>query len=177
MRDLYELPSVRLGMRYVVSTLFGFFLPTLRVEHGRIVSDPGQINLLEHIGGPGYLNIASGNLVLLENPAGPSNVYSAGFHFVSRREIIKEVMSLEDQHGYIESRKATTRDGIEVEVREIRYHYRLRPSRRQGELYSPRVHGRRFHIPCRRCGIMRIVVLSVQIGLTDSEPGDGFHCG
>jgi hypothetical protein len=135
-RDLYELPGVRAGIRYTLSTIFGLSLPVLSVD-SKTKLNPESNNLLERIGGPGYVNVLPGNLVLLENQAGPSNVYPAGTHYVSRLETIKSVASLEDQHGYIESRNATTRDGIEMTVREIRYHYRMRPSRRRGE-YVPR---------------------------------------
>jgi hypothetical protein len=137
LRDLYALPNVRLGMRYLISVVFGFGLPSLKIEDGQKAIPEGQTNLLERIGGPGYINVLPGNLVLLENQSGSSNVYPAGFHFVSRREFVKEIASLADQHGYIESSDATTKDGITVTVREIRYHYRLKPSLRRGE-YIPR---------------------------------------
>lgn len=135
--ELYQLPGLRSGIRYVISVVFGFGLPIVKIDEGRIQPAEGKFNTLERVGGPGYLNIMPGNLVLLENPDGPSNVYPAGFHFISRREFIKDVASLADQHGYIESDKATTKDGITVTLREMRYHYRLRPSRRRGE-YVPR---------------------------------------
>jgi hypothetical protein len=135
-RDLYELPNARSALRYVLSTIFGFSLPVLTVDSTTSIN-PESNNLLERIGGPGYVNVLPGNLILLENQAGPSNVYPAGFHYVSRREMIKQIASLEDQHGYIKQDKATTKDGIEVVVSEIRYHYRMRPSRRRGE-YVPR---------------------------------------
>jgi len=136
-RDLYELPSLRLGIRYLFSVVFGLGIPSLKIDRDQIDTDSTKINLLERVGGPGYLNILPGYLVLLENPKGPSNVYGAGDHYVSRREWIHAIANLEDQHGYIDSRTATTKDGIEVIVREIRYQYRLWPSRRQGE-YVPR---------------------------------------
>lgn len=136
-RDLYDLESLRSGMRYVLSTTFARSLPSLKIDRVDVDLDPKQGNQLARIGGPGYLNILPGYLALLENSSGPSNVYSAGIHYVSRREFVKEIASLEDQHGYIETASATTKDGILVIVREIRYHYRLRPSRRQGE-YIPR---------------------------------------
>ncbi|MBP1693716.1 MAG: putative rane protein [Chloroflexi bacterium] len=137
LRDLYELPSLRLGIRYMISVVFSLGLPALKIDKDRIDTDSEKVNLLERIGGPGNLNILPGYLALLENPEGPSNVYAAGGHYVSRREWLQAVANLEDQHGYIESRTATTKDGIEVTVQEIRFHYRLWPSRRHGE-YVPR---------------------------------------
>jgi hypothetical protein len=131
--ELYDLPNLGWGMRYVLAVAFGIGLPVMRIQDGQRDIPEGQFNLLEQAGGPGFINVLPGNLVLLENLSGPSNVYPAGFHFVSRREIVKEIASLADQHGYMESTSATTKDGITVTVREIRYHYRLRPSRRRGE--------------------------------------------
>lgn len=136
-RDIYNLPSLGAGIRYVLAVVFGIGLPIVNIKDGRLDIPERQVNLLEQIGGPGYVNILPGNLVLLENSVGPSNVYPAGFHYVSRRETVKEIASLADQHGYMESREATTKDGITVTVREIRFHYRLKPSRRRGE-YVPR---------------------------------------
>jgi hypothetical protein len=136
-RDLHELPKTSDGIRHVVAGLFGISVPVLKIEKGEMVLDPQRPNRLELIGGPGRLNVIPGNLVLLENDQGPSNVCGAGFHYVSRREKIRAVASQEDQLGYVESRKATTKDGIEIEVKEIRYLYHLWPSRKSGE-YSPR---------------------------------------
>jgi hypothetical protein len=137
MRDLFELASIRHGVRHVIAILFGMSLPSATIEQGAIALQQDKVNLLERIGGPGVIDVAPGNLVLLENQQGPSNVYGSGYHYVSRREFIKSIARLEDQHGYIESTKATTKDGIEITVREVRYHYRLKPSRRYGE-YIPR---------------------------------------
>ncbi|MCU0489956.1 MAG: hypothetical protein MUE67_13550 [Anaerolineales bacterium] len=131
-RQLYALPSNRLAVRYVLMTLFGLGQPVLRVERGRLVTDPDQPTLLERVGGPGNLNILPGNLALLENENGPSSVHAHGYHHVQRGEIIRETISLT-----LTERRATTKDGIEVVVRDIRYLYRLRPSRRNGEI-TPR---------------------------------------
>jgi hypothetical protein len=128
--DLYELPGLTHGVRHTLSILFGFGLPALHISDGRVENNINGINLLERIGGPGLLNVDPGNLVILENQTGPSNVYAGGSHFVSRRETIKDVVSLEDYHGFIDERRATTRDGIPVIVRNINYHFRLRPPRR-----------------------------------------------
>jgi hypothetical protein len=136
-RDLYELPNARAGMRYIFSTMFGYYMPVLRIEDGEMTVPQGRPNPLAETGGPGYLYILPGNLVLLENAQGPSNAYPAGFYYVSRREKLKEIVRLDDQHGYIDSTKAITKDGIQVTAREIRYLFRLRPSRRNGE-YVPR---------------------------------------
>jgi hypothetical protein len=54
-------------------------------------------------------------------------------NFISRFETIKEIVSLDDQHGFIEEVKAKTKDGIEVVVHDVHYRYRLRTGRRFGD--------------------------------------------
>jgi hypothetical protein len=92
--------------------------------------DPPKENLLDMIGGPGFLNVRSGSVVLLENLQGPSNIYGAGTRFISRRETIREIANLSDQHGRIDSVPAVTKDGIEVDLVDINYRYRLRTGHR-----------------------------------------------
>ena len=54
-------------------------------------------------------------------------------HFISRFENIKEIVSLDDQHGFIEDLKVKTKDGIQLVVRDIHFRYRLRTGRRFGD--------------------------------------------
>jgi hypothetical protein len=130
---LYRLPRSRLGLRRLVSILFALRLPYLRVENGQRDLQPDEINLLDYAGGPGMLHILPGSAALVEDQSGPSSVYGSGYYFISRRETLKNTASLEDQHGLISTTKATTRDGIEVVIRDISYRYRLLPGRRSGE--------------------------------------------
>jgi hypothetical protein len=85
------------------------------------------------IGGPGYINIRPGNAVLFESLRSPSSVKSEGYHFITRFDTIREIVSLEDQHGFIEETKAVTKDGIEVILRDVHYRYRLRTGREFGD--------------------------------------------
>jgi len=52
-------------------------------------------------------------------------VLGTGRHFITRLERVKEVFSLEDQYAQVDKIAATSRDGIEVVARDIRYRYRL----------------------------------------------------
>jgi hypothetical protein len=52
-------------------------------------------------------------------------VLGAGRHFITRLERVKEVLSLEERDAHVEKIAATSRDGIEVVARDIRYRYRL----------------------------------------------------
>lgn len=133
-RDIYELEGFSLGLRYLRAVLFSNRLPRLDVRDGEMILDEDQSNLLDIIGGPGYVNIFPGNVVLFERLDRPSNVRADGIHFVSRMESVKETISLDDQHGFVESVSATTRDGIEVLVRDIKFRFRLRSGNRLGSV-------------------------------------------
>lgn len=131
-QDIYELESYWIGMRYLLACMFGIGYPRLQIEEGRKMIRPGEVNTLALIGGPGYVMIRPGNAVLFERLSHPSNVLAAGWHFISRFESIKEIVDLNDQHGYIEKATAMTKDGILVNVQDVHFRYRLWGSRREG---------------------------------------------
>jgi hypothetical protein len=132
-QDIYELPNLKTAIRYLFPALFGFFYPRLRIEDGKKQIKKGDVNPLDVIGGPGYINIRPGNAVLFESLRSPSSVKSEGYHFITRFDTIREIVSLEDQHGFIEETKAVTKDGIEVILRDVHYRYRLRTGREFGD--------------------------------------------
>lgn len=130
-QDIYEMHSYRLTLHYLLSSIFAILpYPRLRISAGQKMLLPSDVNLLDVIGGPGYVTIAPGNVVLFERLHGPAAVRSAGTHFVSRFETIKTIISLEEQHGEFEKLSALTKDGIQVEARNVRFRYRLHPGRR-----------------------------------------------
>jgi len=132
-QDVYELPSLRLALRYIYASFTGTNLPRLTIADGEKQTRKGEVNLIDTIGGPGYVNIKPGNVVLFESLRSPSSVRASKLHFISRFETIKEIVSLDDQHGFIEVLKAKTRDGIQLVVRDVHYRYRLRTGRRFGD--------------------------------------------
>ncbi|MFC1996917.1 hypothetical protein ACFLXI_04835 [Chloroflexota bacterium] len=132
-QDVYELPTFRLALRYIWSSFVGFGYPILTIEDGEKQINKNEVNLIDVIGGPGYVNIRPGNVVLFESLRSPSSVRASAVHFISRFETIREIVSLDDQHGFLEETKARTRDGILVIVRDIHYRYRLRTGRRFGD--------------------------------------------
>jgi regulator of protease activity HflC (stomatin/prohibitin superfamily) len=99
------------------------------VEAGQPQVTPGEENTLLKIGGPGYVVIAPGNVVLFEKLTGPASVRPAGRHFVSRFERIADIVNLDEQLGK-SSHKATTREGIPVEARNVTFRYRILPGKR-----------------------------------------------
>jgi hypothetical protein len=133
-QDIYELRSFRKALHYLFASLFGFPYPYLIISGGQKGIGPGEENLLDRIGGPGYVIIRPGNVVLFEHLNNPSRVLAQGYHFVPRFVTIKEIASLEDQHGFIDRLVATTKDGVVVAARDIHYRYRLWSSRRISDL-------------------------------------------
>jgi hypothetical protein len=132
-QDIYELPNFKYGLNYIKSAAFAIDYPTLAIEQGKKKIEPKEVNLIDKIGGPGFVNIKPGNAVLFERLDGVSDVGAGKRHFITRHERIKEIVSLEDQHGHIENLVATTKDGIQINVRDIHFRYRLRSGRMTGD--------------------------------------------
>lgn len=129
-QDIYQINSFRQSLRYLVASLFGISYPMLVIEDGKRKIRPGEENLLDIIGGPGYVVIRPGSVVLFEQLDNPSNVRADGMHFITRFETVKEIASLQDQHGVIDSLRAVTKDGVAVVARDVHFRYRLYASRR-----------------------------------------------
>jgi hypothetical protein len=132
-RDIYELPSVWDGLRYMLPSLFSIIHPRLVIQNGKRQLKLGEANLVDRIGGPGYLNIAQGSVALVERLTSPANVFANGFHYLTRWERVKEIATLDDQHDSIQEISATTKEGIEIIVKQIQFRYRLRASRETGD--------------------------------------------
>jgi len=128
-RVVYNLDMLRLGMRYLGALLFAIRYPRMTIQDGEKQISPGETNLLDLIGGPGYLIIQPGSLVLLEGANGTTRVCGEGSNYVSRFEKIRHVINLDDRQGFIEETKATTKDGVAIRVRNVNYGYRLRTGR------------------------------------------------
>jgi hypothetical protein len=136
-QDIYELASYRKGLRYVLTSVFGLLsYPSLEIAEGKMQLRADEVNTLREIGGPGFVIIRPGNIVLFERLRSPAAVRSAGKHFISRFESIKDVVPLEEQDGVWPESVASTKDGIEVRVKDIRFRYRLYPGRRYGGFTS-----------------------------------------
>ena len=140
LQDIYELPSYFSTLRYLIASMFdgppdnifllsGKLLPTLNISNGKADTVDGDINLLQRIGGPGWLYVERGNAVLLEFLHKPARVLGPGFHFIPRFQHVEEIFSLEEQYWEAGPIIATTKDGIEVAVNDFQFGYRLaRPS-------------------------------------------------
>ena len=121
----FGLPNLKSALRYFFACMFGLQVPVLVIGDSKAQTGIGQEHIILKVGGPGYLVIQTGNVVLLEDLSGKLRVVGAGRHFISRLESVKEIASLEERFAHIEKLSATTKDGIEIVVRDIRYRYRL----------------------------------------------------
>lgn len=125
-QDTFLMGRMRQALRYLISALFTIGYSRLTVSEGELKLKPEEINWLDVIGGPAVLKIHPGNLVLLEKLQGGNAIGRAGKRFVNRLQRLKAVISLEDQHDFIDSVAAKTKDGIPIVVRHIHFRYRLR---------------------------------------------------
>ncbi len=129
LQQLYRLPYLRWGLRRIMALVFSLAYPVMEVRDGAGVFPPGENNLVNLAGGPGYLRIRPGSGVLLENMTQPTRVLGTGFHYLNRQESVRECFNLADQQGSVDEALVTTKDGIEVAVQNIQFRYRLRTGR------------------------------------------------
>jgi len=132
-KDVYELPRFRSAFRYLFAALYGLGYSHLVVKDGKKLLKEKETNTVDIIGGPGIVVVTAGNVMLMERTSGPTRIFGQGGHLIMRGETVKEVASLEDQHGFIENVSATTKDGIKVTVRDVNYRFRLRAGRKPGD--------------------------------------------
>lgn len=134
-QDVYELTSLGSAFHHIFSSFVGVLYPKVTIIDGKFQLGRGETNLLDAIGGPGFINIRPGNVALIESLRAPAKVLSNGYHFISRFETIRDIVNLDDQHGFIEKlqTKVRSKDGIQVVVRDIHYRYRLRTGHRFGD--------------------------------------------
>lgn len=128
-QDIYNLQSYRKVLHYFIAALFDVYYPSLSVEGGACKLKPGEENMIQRIGGPGFVVIRPGSVAIFENLHNPSNIFAEGAHFLTRFEKIRETGSLEEQHDAIDQLASTTKDGVRVSARDIQFRYRILPNR------------------------------------------------
>lgn len=137
-QDLYALPSFRNSLRYVIASLFGLRYPVLTIDDGEKKLKKGETNLIDAIGGPGFVLIQPGNAVLFRLLRHPSLVGITESVFLEPFETIGSIVNLDDQHGHIDELITMTRDGIKVRLMDINFRFRIITSQEsQRSLRSP----------------------------------------
>ena len=134
-QDIYALPSFGDGLHYVIASMFGVGYPELIIDKGEPQIKKGAINLIDKIGGPGFVKIEPGNAAMFRKLRGPTEAKVSEVHFLAPFEVVARAINLDDQHGYKEEVSGMSRDGIKVLIKDINFRYRVIPERDEnGEL-------------------------------------------
>ena len=123
-QDIYELEKYPHAFLYLLASFFGIDYPHLSVYGGKKVVKADEVNLVDVVGGPGYVYVQPGNAVLFEGRYAPTAIHPNGRQFVPRFETIQPI-ALEDQYGELEGVSAMTRDGFDVKIGRTRFRFRL----------------------------------------------------
>jgi hypothetical protein len=126
-KDVYALPTFGDGMRYVLASMFGMNYPTLVIDRGAPQIKKNETNLIDKIGGPGFVVIEPGNAAMFRKLRGPTEAKVSEVHFLAPFEVLAQAVNLDDQHGYKEEVNCMTRDGIKVLIKDINFRYRIKP--------------------------------------------------
>ena len=138
LQDIYELGDFSKAFNYLIHALFGFEGESLKISGGKKILNEGEVNTLDRIGGPGVIKVEPGNAVILETLLAPSRILGAGEHVISRNELIKDVVNLEECHGRIAEMVVSTQDGIDVKVCDIEFRFRIdQVVKNDGHLRTP----------------------------------------
>lgn len=132
-QDVYALPSLPPALHYVLSSLFGINYPQLIIDKGEKRVKQGEVNLIEKIGGPGFVIIEPGNAGMFRTLHGPSVAKVSETYFLAPFEAIAQEVNLDEQQGFKETISAMTRDGIQVNIRDVHFRYRIRQEEENGK--------------------------------------------
>jgi hypothetical protein len=131
-QDIYALEEMKDASSYVMASMFGVNYPRMVIDGGRRQVPPDTTHLLDAIGGPGFVMIQPGSAVVFKKLRSTSRASVTRSYFLAPFETIAQIASLEDQHGFVESLQAMTRDGIKVVVRNLNYRFRILPEMKDG---------------------------------------------
>jgi hypothetical protein len=122
--DIYELRSFREASRYFSIVFFGFKLPREKASGGKRKSTE-DFNSIERIGGPGIFQIERDNVVVVETLRFYNDVLVAGERKLTRYDLVKDVLSTEEQYEKLDEFEALTADGIPIKIRNVQIRFRI----------------------------------------------------
>jgi hypothetical protein len=125
-QDVYALPKFKDAFRYVMASMFGIHYPTLTIDKGEKQLNKKETNLIDKVGGPGFVIIEPGNGAMFRMLRGPSEASVSETYFLAPFEQVASAVNLDEQQGVIESMSTMTRDGIKVKLSDIHYRYRIK---------------------------------------------------
>lgn len=126
-QDLYGLKLFRTGIRYILSSAFGFRYPRLIIDGGKKQITKGTTNLIDVVGGPGYALVQPGNAVTFQFLRSPSGISNFNRYFLKPFETVHEIISLDEQHESVPPTTTFTRDGLQVRLTDVHFRFRLLP--------------------------------------------------
>lgn len=127
-KDIYNENSDKLSAQYMMASFFGLRIPHIHVNAREERSKYHR--MVDVIGGPAYLEVDPGWVILTETLNTPGKLYGPGKqHYMSRYERIYEVVDLHEQEAKIPPISAFTRDRIKVIVEDAKFNYRIFDSR------------------------------------------------
>jgi hypothetical protein len=125
LKDVYNIKNFKPAMNYVLASMFTADYPLLTVDKGKKEISKGEINLLEIIGGPGFVNIQPGNAVFSRFLRMPTGAKISRSVFLSPFETVGPPVNLDDQNGHVDEFEAMTKDGIQVILKDINFRFRV----------------------------------------------------
>lgn len=131
-QDIYNLPSLGNALHYVYASMFAMRYPTLTVSKGVKDLKKNEVNLIDKIGGPGFVEIEPGSAVMFRELRRPSEARVSTSYFLNPFETIAQTINLDEQQGHKDQIPAMTRDGIKVLLSDINYRYRVKQEEQNG---------------------------------------------
>jgi hypothetical protein len=133
-QDIYALPNFQTAFQYVLASLFGISYPSIVIDKGEPQLSKKEVNLIDKIGGPGFVVIEPGNAAMFRELRGPSKASVSTTYFLAPFETIAQTVNLDEQQGYKAKITAMTRDGIKVGISDIHFRYRIKQREEDGRL-------------------------------------------
>lgn len=129
-KDVYALPDFSSAFTYVISSMFTIRSPEMVVDKGtKLAAKKNKLGLelIEKVGGPGFVRIEPGNAVVFHHLREPSQSVVGGVtYFLAPFETIYQVIDLDEQQCDKDEIKAITRDGIQVMLRDVHFRYSIK---------------------------------------------------
>lgn len=132
-QDVYAIKKYKDSLRYVLASMFAMDYPALVIDKHIQTKANQADNLINKIGGPGYVLVEPGNAAIFRHLREPGLDLVAATHFLAPFETIAKVIDLDEQQGDKDEIKAMTRDGIMVVLRDIHMRYRIKQAFRDGK--------------------------------------------
>jgi hypothetical protein len=133
-QDIYAIRRFRDALRFIFSATFRLFLPTLVIDDGEKKFAKGTTNLLDIIGGPGTVLVQPGNAITTRFLRRRGNSFGEGAVNMAPFETIGEIATLDEKVDQLDEIRCTTRDGIQVIIRDVNYRFRIQYENEAGVL-------------------------------------------